>query len=96
MMLARDDTEGAQQITLVSLYEHCYCVHVKMTAGRVDLYRIQIDRVETVFKGAEVPVGHCGIRVVDNLLIVMNFKAQESSVFDVQSEEYCARPFVVI
>lgn len=96
MMLARASAGDAHQIALVSLYGYCYCVHVKTTVGRVDLYRVQMGRVESVFEGAEVPVGHCGIRVVDNLLIILNFELQESSVFDVQSEEYCAKPFVVI
>ena len=79
--------------TLAKLYESAHFVHLDTLRGVVKLYRVEHEAITELGVNLQVSMGHSDIKILDNLLVVQNFKSQESHIFDIKSE---LSPFVVL
>ena len=73
---------------LVYLYGETFFVHINCIHGSMSLYKLSHEKVIKLVEGVQVPPGSYGVREFDNLILLQNYRLQESYVVDIRSKKY--------
>ena len=87
--------EDAHKVLISQIYKGVYFIHLNCIRGKLFLYKLKHEKVKKFQTEIEVQPGDYELKVIDNMLVLLNLTLQETYIYDICST--CkTQPFAIL